>query len=101
MSAQGLSAQEARTLLAQFGPNSLPEKRQQSDASILLSQLKNPLVYVLIAAAFVTFIFQSKTDTLVIFVAILLNTVLGFVQERKAGRALDALKKMLQPIATV
>ncbi|KKU30696.1 MAG: Cation-transporting ATPase A, P type (ATPase, E1-E2 type) [candidate division WWE3 bacterium GW2011_GWA1_46_21] len=101
MSAQGLSAQEARTLLAQFGPNSLPEKRQQSDASIFLSQLKNPLVYVLIAAAFVTFIFQSKTDTLVIFVAILLNTVLGFVQERKAGRALDALKKMLQPIATV
>lgn len=97
----GLSTQAAQKLLSQNGPNVLPEKSPPSDFTIFLSQFKNPLVYVLLFAGVITFILRHIPDTLIITFAVLLNSVLGFFQERKAGKALLSLKKLLTPQANV
>ncbi len=101
MPAKGLTSAEAKNLLLEFGLNVLPERPQQSDLSIFASQLKNPLVYILLAAGTVTLFLESRADSAIIFAAVFINTVLGFVQERRAGRALAALKKLLNPAAAV
>ncbi|MBU0569333.1 HAD-IC family P-type ATPase, partial [Patescibacteria group bacterium] len=97
----GLSSNEAKELLKKFGPNALPETPPPSDLSIFLSQLKSPLVYVLLAAGIVTFILKEISDTTIILFAVALNTVLGFIQERKANKALHALKQLIHPTAHV
>ncbi len=98
---KGLSQVEADALLAKFGPNVLPETPPPSDIQILLSQIKSPLVYILIFAGVVTFFLRDYSDTTIILLAVLINTMLGFFQERRAGRALAALKNMLRPEALV
>src|SRR3989344_3724893 len=98
---EGLSSEEVKELLEKFGPNSLPEKKPPSDFSIFASQLKSPLVYVLLVAAVITFFLGKFADTTIIGFAVFLNTILGFFQERKAGRALEALKKLILPTAEV
>src|SRR3989344_2838534 len=98
---EGLSSEEVKELLEKFGPNSLPEKKPPSDFSIFASQLKSPLVYVLLVAAVITFFLGKFADTTIIGFAVFLNTILGFFQERKAGRALEALKKLIVPTAEV
>ena len=97
----GLTTQSARHRLAQFGPNQLPQTPPPSDIGLLLSQLKNPLVYVLAVAAGVTGILGQWADTTIILVAVSLNTVLGWIQERKANRALVELRQLLHPVAEV
>lgn len=98
---QGLTAKEAEKRLTKFGLNELPEKPLPSNLSILISQLKNPLVYVLIAAGLVTLVLNHIPDTILIFGSVLVNTALGFIQERRADKALYALKKLLHPKARV
>ena len=98
---KGLSEQDAARLLEKFGPNKLPEKPPPSDLVIFLSQLKNPLVYILVFAGIVTVLVGHFSDAVIILFAVLVNTVLGFIQERRASRALFALKQMLHPKATV
>lgn len=98
---RGLSSGEAEKLLEQYGPNVLPEKPPPSNLKIFLSQLKNPLVYVLVVAGLVTTFLGDIADTAIIAFAVLINTVLGFVQEQRAGRAIYALKKMVHPNAKV
>lgn len=97
----GLTQNEASKLQTQHGLNKLPEKKPPNSVVIFLSQLKNPLVYVLLAASLVTLVVGRIEDSVIIFLAVLINTVLGFFQERRAGKALYALKKMLHPKATV
>ncbi len=92
---KGLTSGRADALLKEHGLNTLPEKPLPSDFAIFISQLKNPLVYVLLAAMVVTFFLKEFSDTLIIGLAVFINTILGFVQERKAGRALEALKKLV------
>lgn len=94
---KGLSGKEAEKLLEKYGPNVLPETPPPSDLSIVLSQVKSPLVYILIFAGVVTFILGEVPDTVIIFLAVFINTILGFIQERRAGRALSALKQILHP----
>ena len=98
---KGLTSKEAAKRLQKYGPNILPEKPPPSDLFIFISQLKNPLVYVLVAAGVITFILNHRSDTAIIFFAVFLNTVLGFFQERRAGKALYALKKLIHPEAQV
>lgn len=83
------------------GENILVEKKPSSDIYVAIKQFKSPLIYVLLVAAFVTFFLGDYVDTAVIGVAVLINTILGFFQERKAERSLIALKKMLTPTAKV
>ncbi len=97
----GLTSENAITLLERYGKNKLPETPPASDIVLFLNQIKSPLVYVLLSAGVVTAILAEYTDTAIIGVAVFLNTVLGFIQERKANNALSALKKMLVPFAIV
>jgi Ca2+-transporting ATPase len=98
---KGLTSSQAKTFLEKHGPNVLPERPPPSNLVILISQLKSPLVYILFVAGVVTFFLKDFSDTIIITFAVLLNTVLGFFQERRAGRALYALKRLIHPTATV
>lgn len=98
---QGLSAQEARLRLERYGPNQLIEKKQKSLGMMFLDQFKDFMILVLIAAAVVAGIIGEPADTITIAVIVLLNAVLGFVQEYRAEKAMAALKKMAAPSTTV
>lgn len=98
---QGLTEKEARKRLEQYGPNELTKKKEASDLKFLLDQFKSPLVYILVFAGLVTLFLREWTDAAVIFAAVLMNTVLGFFQERKAQKALAALRSFLVSQAKV
>lgn len=98
---KGLSSVEAKERLEKYGPNTLPEKPPPSDIAIFVSQLKNPLVYILVIAGIVTILLNHISDAIIIFFAVFVNTVLGFIQERRANKSLQALKKLVHPTAEV
>jgi len=98
---QGLSSTDAKNRLSAYGPNELPDKKRISPAGIFLSQFKNYLVLILIAAAVISAFIGETTNAYVIIVIILFISVVGFVQEYKAERAMEALKKMVSPEARV
>ena len=91
----GLSLEEADKRLKKYGPNQLPEEKKISGALILLNQFKSPLVFVLLAAAFISLLLNDLVDTVVILIGVFFNTVLGFYQEYKANRAVSYLKKLI------
>src|SRR3989344_3737039 len=91
----GISNADAQKLLTRFGPNSLPQQPLPSQTSLFLSQLKSPLVYILLAAGLITLLLNHISDSLIIFIAVFINTILGFVQERKANQSLASLKNLL------
>ena len=97
----GLTIKEAEEKLAQHGPNELEKKKDLGALKVLLSQFTSPLVYILVIAAIVTFLLGDTLDSTVIFLAVLINTVLGFYQEHKAQKALSALSDLLEPEAKV
>lgn len=97
----GLTSEEARRRLEKSGPNELEKRKDFSSLKLLLAQFKSPLVYILVLAGLVTFFLRDFTDSIVIFAAVFLNTVLGFYQERKAQKALVALRSLLAPKAKV
>jgi len=97
----GLTSTEARELLAKNGRNELPETPPPTRLEIFLSQFKSPLVYILLAAGIVTLLLGEIPDTIVIGFAVILNTILGYIQEERASRALQALKSMIHPHANV
>jgi P-type Ca2+ transporter type 2C len=98
---QGLSNDEAADRLKKFGENALEDEKRIAPFQLFVSQLKNPLIYLLIAAAAATIIAQHFIDAGAIIAVIILNTILGFVQEWRAEQALEALKKMTSPTAKV
>jgi P-type Ca2+ transporter type 2C len=91
---QGLSREEALTRLAQYGKNALPEKKRKTALTIFLLQFKDFMIGVLLFAAVVSGFLGEWVDTVIIVVIIILNALIGFVQEYRAGEAMDALKKM-------
>ncbi len=97
----GLSQQEAAKRLLQYGANVLPEKKPPSSFSVFISQLKSPLIYVLILAGGITFFLDHQSDSIIIFVSVLINTILGFIQEKKANQAFLALKNLVTQTAEV
>lgn len=94
-SVQGLSDEEARQRQDTYGANKLPRGKSESAFSILLRQIQNPLIYVLLAATVLAIVLGKTTDGLVVFGVVVLNAIIGFVQEYRAGRAIEALSKML------
>jgi P-type Ca2+ transporter type 2C len=98
---EGISQEEAIERLAKYGPNKIEEGKAISPVLVFLKQFKSGLVYVLIAAATISFFFHKIIDVYVISAVIILNAILGFVQEYKAEKAIQALKKMVVPIAKV
>ena len=92
----GLTQKEAEKRLKKYGLNKLPEEKPPSKLRLFLEQLKSPLVYILLIAGLVTLFLGDYSDAVVIFGAVLLNTFVGYFQEKKAGQALRTLKKVLQ-----
>ncbi|MDW7655548.1 MAG: cation-translocating P-type ATPase [Bacillota bacterium] len=97
----GLTAAQAAERLLQYGPNSLQEKKRQSWFEKLLIQLKDVMVLILIAASIVSAALGEWIDALVILAIVIVNAILGLVQEGKAERAIEALQKMTAPQARV
>ncbi|RKQ73895.1 HAD-IC family P-type ATPase [Oceanibaculum indicum] len=97
----GLSAAEAQSRLATYGPNRLPKAARRGPLIRFLAQFHNLLIYVLLAAAVVTVWLDHVSDALVILAVVLLNALIGFVQEGRAEKALDAIRGMIDPQATV
>jgi len=93
-SSQGLTSEEAERRLEQYGPNELVEKKRKTAFVMFLSQFADFLIMVLIVAAVISGIIGEASDTIAIIVIVLLNAVLGFTQEYRAEKAMDALKKM-------
>jgi len=90
----GLSHDEVKKRLDKYGENQLEEKKERGFLEILISQIKNPVVYLLTAAAVVAFIFGDNAEGIAILVVILINTIIGFWMEFQAQKSMDALKKM-------
>ena len=97
----GLSAAEAARRQAQYGANALPEPGQRPAVLRFLRQFNNLLIYVLIGAAMVTAALHHWVDTGVILAVVLINAVIGFVQEGRAEDAMAAIRRMLAPRASV
>jgi magnesium-transporting ATPase (P-type) len=93
--ARGLDANEASQRLAKYGPNRLPEGKKRGPFVRFLTQLNNILVYVLLAAGFVKLMVGLWLDAAVILGVVILNALLGFLQEGKAEKALDSIRNML------
>lgn len=97
----GLEPDEAGRRLDRYGPNLLPRARGVGPLRRFLRQLNSPLVYVLIVAGIVTLLLDELVDSAVIFGVVVINAILGFVQESKAESALEALRSMVHTSATV
>ncbi|MBU4332369.1 HAD-IC family P-type ATPase [Patescibacteria group bacterium] len=97
----GLTAEEAVKRLKQGAPNKLPEEKPLSWLFILLNQFKSPLVFILIIAAVVSLVLKEFIDMGIISAAVIINTIVGFIQEFKANRAISHLKKLVQRKAKV
>jgi magnesium-transporting ATPase (P-type) len=98
---RGLSAEEANRRLAEYGPNRLPEEERPSALIRFAKQFHNVLIYVLLAAAVITGVLGEWVDTGVILAVVLVNAIVGFVQEGKAEAALEGIRQMLSLEATV
>ena len=97
----GLSETEAKARLPQYGANELKSKRQISPAMIFLRQFLSPLIYVLLVAAIISVILQDYIDAGVILGVLLVNAAIGFIQEIRAEKAMEALMQMTAPQARV
>ncbi|NMG66304.1 HAD-IC family P-type ATPase [Azoarcus indigens] len=98
---QGLSAEEAAARLARHGPNALPAPKRSSALKRFLLQFHNVLIYVLLAAGGVTALTGHWVDAGVILGVVVINAIIGYIQEGKAEQALDAIRDMLSPHAAV
>ena len=100
-SQKGLSEKEAKVRQQKFGKNLLPKEKPFPKLKILLGQFQSPLIYILIIAGIITLILGEYTDSIVIFSAVILNTIVGYFQENKAIETLRELKKVVKIKAEV
>ncbi|MCI0736615.1 MAG: HAD-IC family P-type ATPase [Beijerinckiaceae bacterium] len=92
---KGLCASEAADRLQKYGPNRLPEGKKKGPVQRFLAQFNNILVYVLLAAGFTKLMLGLWIDAAVILGVVIVNALLGFIQEGKAEKALDSIRSML------
>ncbi len=98
---EGLSEEEARRRLEVYGPNELEREEGRPPLAILVGQFKNPLVALLMAATALSVAIGEILDAITIVAIVLASAALGFYQEYRAERALEALKKLAAPMAHV
>ena len=94
-SEKGLDAAEAASRLQKYGPNRLPEGKKRGPFMRFLAQFNNILVYVLLGAGFIKLMLNLWVDAAIIFGVVILNALLGFIQEGRAEKALDSIRNML------
>src|SRR3989338_2072148 len=97
----GLSSDDAKKRIEQYGLNELKEGEKISPVKIFLNQFKSIVVWILIAATIISMFLKEYVDSIVILVVLLLIGVLGFIQEYKAERAIEALKRLTSLKAVV
>jgi len=97
----GLNPKVAQSRLQQFGPNQLKERKPTSPFAIFFEQFQDFIVWVLIGAALVSGFLKEWVDALAIIAIVILNAILGFIQEYRAEKSLAALKKLSSPASKV
>ncbi|MEX0720438.1 MAG: cation-transporting P-type ATPase [Balneolaceae bacterium] len=100
-SQDGLGQEAAQERLEKYGPNKLPSAQKRTALQRFLAQFNNVLIYILIIAAGVTALLGHWIDTAVILAVVLINAIVGFLQEGKAEKALEQISEMLTPHTTV
>lgn len=100
-SLQGLNEQSVQQRLQEYGKNELTAKKKKSPLTIFLTQFLDVMILVLVAAAIISAVVGEVSDAIVIVIIILLNSIAGFVQEYRAEKAMEALRKMAVPSAKV
>lgn len=98
---QGLEKNEVARRIQEYGPNKLPEEKNDGLAIIFLRQFQSPLIYILLAAGAVVFAMGEIIDGSIIFAVLLFNAIVGTIQEGRAQNTLLALKKFVETNATV
>jgi Ca2+-transporting ATPase len=98
---KGLSEKEVFIIKEKIGKNELPAERIVPAWKLLLLQLNNPLIYILLISGIITLVLNEIADAIVIFGAVILNTFVGYYQEKKASRALQELKAVVRYDAKV
>lgn len=91
----GLTSKEARKRLEQFGFNEISPHKKKNIFLLFISQFKSPLIYILLLAALVTYVFQHTVDTWVILAVVIFNSFFGLLHELKAEKAMEALSKIM------
>src|SRR5215813_2137201 len=91
----GLDPTEVSARLREYGLNRLPESKKRGPFARFFSQFNNILIYILLAAGVTKLVLSLWVDACIIFGVVLLNALLGFIQEGKAERALDSIRNML------
>ena len=95
---EGLTEDEAKKRYKKYGPNEIVEEKKTTALEIFVNQFKSILILILIAAAAVSgFILHEYTDMAVILIIVVLNSIIGFIQEYRAEQAVEALKQMVSP----
>ena len=97
----GLSSKEAKMRLEKYGFNKLAGKKPTTLFQLIFAQLNDFLIYILLAAAIFSAVIGEVSDCVIIFIVIIINAVVGVIQESRAEKALDALKKLSTPKAVV
>ncbi|MDP2209088.1 MAG: cation-translocating P-type ATPase [Bacteroidota bacterium] len=97
----GVSSEEAKRRLVEYGYNELIEKKKKHPIMMFFEQFKDFMIMVLIAAAIIAGIVGKPTDAAAILAIVILNAIIGFVQEYRAEKAMAALRKMAAPFCTV
>ncbi len=100
-SESGLTSKEASERLHKYGLNRIIKKKKESRLTVLWRQINNPLIWVLIGSGTLAVILGKPTEGLVVLAVVIINTFIGFIQEFKAGKAIEALSEMVPENATV
>src|SRR5215510_4928668 len=98
---QGLDVHEVQRRLAAVGPNEITAGKRRTPLRMFADQFTDVMILVLLAAAVISGLIGEAKDTIAIVVIVVLNAMLGFIQEYRADRAMEALKAMAAPAATV
>lgn len=101
MRSEGLTAEKAKELLREHGPNRLAERRRTSALRRLVFQFSNPLITVLVIAGIVTALIGDYLDSGVIFAVVVINALIGWIQEGRAQQALESVRALLVATSTV
>lgn len=97
----GLTSREAAERRRTFGANIIAPVRPPSDVALFFSQFQSPLVLILVVAAGLSFLFKAPADGWIVLGVVAFNSVIGFLQERKSGQAMDNLKSLTPQIVRV
>lgn len=97
----GLDSLEIKLRQQRFGTNRVSIKKQQTPLILFIKQFSQPLIYILVAAGTITLVLQEWIDSAVIFGVVIANSIVGFIQESKASKAIEALLKMVTTEANV